>query len=83
MKKFEVGKKYVMEINGCREFPVVYEVVSRTAKTITVKQDGKADAHRLRILNKPGDGFKSEFCLPLGRYSMAPILEAMDIMDAE
>lgn len=69
--KFEIGKKY-----SCRSFCDYdcvwdYEVISRTAKMITLKDDFGRISKR-KVYEYEG----RECCHPEGRYSMSPIIRA-------
>ena len=72
MNQFKPGKS-----NFCRsicdyECVWTYNVTKRTNKTIYVSQDGTGPEKALRV-KKDASG---EYTYPLGRYSMAPILDA-------
>lgn len=71
MKKFEIGKTYTMTSPCDRGCVWVYTVTSRTAATITIT-DG-TETKRCRISTWSDN---SEAVLPLGRYSMCPVLRA-------
>ena len=74
MKKFEVGKTYTM-ISVCdSNCKWSYTVTERTAQTITIT-DGK-EVKKCRISKKYSGSRNSETILPLGNYSMAPMLSA-------
>lgn len=77
---FEVGKVYVMR-SPCDYRDVQQgKVISRTATRVTVlvtTEDGKFPAtHTVKIRH---DG-ETEYCQPLGRYSMSPVLSAEKIL---
>ena len=81
MKKFEVGKRYAMRSICDHDCVWMYEVVSRTAGTVVlrqVKRDGTLydDEARFRISKKLTDMRKAETVKPTGSYSMAPMLGA-------
>ena len=68
MWKFEVGKKYFMTSVCDSDCRWEYVIQKRTGKSIWI--DGKRFITRIYF---DGD---SEYIMPLGRYSMAPILKA-------
>ena len=74
MKKFEVGKTYFMRSVGDYDCIWYCEILSRTAKFVTVKVSGYVDPVRVGI--KLDEYRQQEECFPLGRYSMAPLLRA-------
>lgn len=72
MKKLKAGKIYFMRsvcdyncIWNCR-------VIKRTAKFVTLKVDGEKDPVRCKVFEYEN----VEYCYPLGKYSMAPMLTA-------
>ncbi len=68
---FEVGKTYTMRSPCDHECIWAYEVVSRTASTIRLRdREGKARTCRVSLY------MGVEQCKPLGSYSMCPILGA-------
>ena len=70
MKKFEVGKYYSCH-SVCDDNCVWgFEIVKRTAKTITLRQGNKLVTKRPHVFEDV------ECCYPLGKFSMAPILSA-------
>lgn len=74
MKTFEIGNKYSMRSACDHECVWTYEVVKRTASTITIT-DGK-EIKTCRI-NKQVSTFRdAESIYPLGKYSMCPTLSA-------
>ena len=74
MRKFEIGKKYSM-ISICNSECVwTYEVIARTAQTITIT-DGE-NVQRCRISKKFSAYRNAETVTPLGVYSMCPMLSA-------
>ena len=71
MSIFEIGKTYATRSACDHECIWKFRVVSRTEKTLLLQdEDGKA---RRRGISADASG---EYCLPLGRYSMAPVLRA-------
>lgn len=75
MKKFEINKTYkvasVCDHNCIWEFTVI----KRTAQTITIVDDMGIE-RRCRINKRYSEWDDAECVLPLGNYSMAPILRA-------
>lgn len=69
---FEVGHVYEERYIGDSNLKVHYEVVNRTAKTVTVK-DQFGSVRRCKIYT---DSTEGEFTYTSGRYSMAPVLRA-------
>ena len=81
---FQIGKQYAMR-SICDYYCIwLYQVISRTAKTVTlcelVEKPGgqiiQREAKRFRITVRNG----AEEVSPLGRYSMSPILTAEKIV---
>lgn len=68
--KFETGKTYMMRSVCNYDCVWTAEVVKRTAKTVTLLMDGETKNCRVREY----EGV--EEVMPLGRYSMAPVLKA-------
>lgn len=69
--RFEENKKYYMRSSCNYDYVWVFEVIKRTAKSILLlDEDGKL----IKKAIKHDD--KTEFCLPLGSYSMSPVLRA-------
>ncbi len=73
MKKFEVGKKYEMHSICDWDCVWVYTVTARTAATITITDGEKVQKCRISKVYSDADG---EAVLPLGNYSMCPVLRA-------
>ena len=74
MKKFEVGHTYSMRSIGNQDCVWTYTVTARTAQTITL--DNGKEVKRCRISKKYSEYRGAETVMPLGDYSMAPILSA-------
>lgn len=74
MKKFEIGKTYTMTSICNSDCVWSYKVTERTAQTITIT-DGK-EVKKCRISKKYSTYRDAETILPLGNYSMAPMLSA-------
>lgn len=73
MTKFEIGRTYTMKSPCNQDCVWTYEVIKRTAKTITIT-NGKSEI-RCRI-SKSSEMLGTETVYPLGQYSMAPTLRA-------
>ena len=76
MKKFEIGKTYTMRSACNHECVWAYEVLSRTAQTITVKCLTTNNIKKCRVNKYLTERNNQEAVFPLGNYSMAPILRA-------
>lgn len=80
IKKFEVGKKYSMRSACDYDCVWTYKVVSRTESTVVLQQvrNGKpsGDKARFRIKKQLSELRQAESVLPLGTFSMSPILSA-------
>lgn len=74
MKQFEIGKSYSMHSPCDHECVWTYTVINRTVQTITLT-DGKK-TFKCRISKLLTEMNKCESVLPLGNYSMAPVLSA-------
>lgn len=74
MTKFEVGKQYKMSSPCMSDCVWTYEVIARTAQTITIT-DGK-ETKKCRVSKGYSEANKAETIFPLGQYSMCPILTA-------
>lgn len=74
MKKFEIGKQYSMRSICNHDCVWTYTVTARTAQTITIT-DGK-ETKKCRISKKTSEYRGAETVLPLGNYSMCPMLSA-------
>ena len=70
MLKFEVGKTYSHKWIGDSDLISEYEIIKRTAKTITIDVNGTVK--NLRCKEFEG----AEAVKPFGSYSMAPTLRA-------
>jgi len=68
--KFEVGQELAVRSLGDWDCVYRFTVVSRTAKFVTLNYYGESK----RVGIKTDD--KSEYCYPLGSYSMAPRLRS-------
>jgi len=70
MKNFEIGKTYYFYFANNTDNKNTFEIVGRTAKTVKVVVDGKVKSCRVK------NDDNGELVLPLGNYSMAPVLRA-------
>lgn len=75
MKQFEVGKTYSMRSVCDSDCIWSYEVVARTACTVTLK-DEDGEIKKCRISKKASAYANAETVLPEGNYSMCPMLRA-------
>ena len=74
MRKFEINKTYKMRSICDHECVWTYEVIGRTAQTITIT-DGKK-VQKCRVATNESEWDDREVVYPLGKYSMAPSLRA-------
>jgi hypothetical protein len=74
MKTFEIGQTYTMRSVCNHDAVWAYTVTARTAQTVTIT-DGK-EVKRCRISKMISQHRNAETILPLGQYSMAPMLSA-------
>lgn len=70
--KFEIGRTYSCRSIADYECVWTFQVVSRTAKFVTIKQSDKSELTKVGIKIFQD----SEYCHPLGKFSMAPSLYA-------
>lgn len=75
MKKFEVGKTYQCRSICDHNCIFSYEVIARTEKMITVRDDFDK-VKRIKIIPKLSEYRNAESCYPEGKYSMCPIISA-------
>ena len=75
MLKFETGKTYATRSICNSECVFCYTVFSRTACTVTLV-DNHGNHVTCRISKKVSEYRNAETVLPLGNYSMCPILSA-------
>ena len=75
IKQFKVGKSYSMRSACDYNCVWTYKVIKRTACTITLKGE-RGEQKTCRISKKLSEYCKVECVLPLGSYSMNPILRA-------
>lgn len=74
MRKFEVGKKYTHGWIGDSALFTTWEVIARTAATITIKNGN--EVKKCRIIKKLSEWEQAECIFPYGQYSMCPTLRA-------
>lgn len=75
IKVFEVGKSYSMRSVCNHDCVWTYKVINRTACTVTLKST-RGEQLTCRINKKLTAWSNTETVLPLGSYSMAPMLRA-------
>lgn len=76
MKKFQENKIYKMIWIGDSELETFYKVISRTPKTITIKDLNTDEIKKCRISAKSSEYAGCESVHPMGVYSMCPVLRA-------
>ena len=69
---FKVNKIYQMKSPGDQDCVWQYEVIKRTAKSVTLREIGENAQKTFRFTKY----CECEGVFPLGQYSMAPILKA-------
>lgn len=74
MKKFEIGTTYTMSSACDHNCVWTYTVIKRTAATVTIT-DG-TETRTCRISKDWSEYRGAETILPLGKYSMCPVLSA-------
>ncbi len=74
MTKFEVGRRYYCRLVTDYDTVLVYRVVKRTERFITVERADESEPEPKRLGVRTFEGV--EVCNPWGRYSMAPVLRA-------
>lgn len=72
MKRFIIKRTYFMR-SVC-DYNCIWncKVINRTAKFVKLKVDGEKEIVRCKVFEYEG----VEYCYPLGKYSMAPMLTA-------
>lgn len=75
VKKFEIGKQYSMRSVCDHDCIWTYTVIARTACTVTLKST-RGEQMICRISKKLTSYANAETVLPLGSFSMAPMLRA-------
>ncbi len=76
MKTFEINSTYKMNWITDSQLKTFWTVISRTAKTVTVKDTDSNRVKRCKINIYDN----SEFIYPEGKYSMAPVLKASNLV---
>lgn len=76
MTTFKTGKSYETRFIGDSDLKIKFKVIKRTARTITIKEEGTGDIKTCRIDKFIFDTQNQEAVFPYGKYSMAPILRA-------
>lgn len=74
MIKFEIGKQYTHGWAGDSDLFTTWEVIKRTAQTITIKHNNEVKTCKINKYLTETSGRESVY--PLGQYSMCPILRA-------
>lgn len=72
--KFKVGETYATRSICNRDCIFQGKVIKRTAKTVTIRIDGKLSVKRICMFNGV------EYIKPLGNYSFAPIFNANETL---
>lgn len=75
MTTFEIGKIYSMHSPCDWDCTWSYEVIKRTASTVTLRSD-RGEVKTFRICRKASEWNQAETVHPLGKYSMSPSLTA-------
>ena len=75
MKQFEIGKTYTMKSVCDHNTTWAYKVIARTAKAIKLEDD-HGNVKTCRIVAQMSEWRGAESVMPLGTYSMAPVLSA-------
>lgn len=74
MKKFEVGKTYTHGWIGDSSLETTWEVIKRTAQTITIRHC--KEVKTCKVIKNLSEWEDMECIRPYGNYSMCPILRA-------
>jgi len=74
--KFETGKTYTTRLIGDSNLRFDFEVLGRTAKTMVIGELCMGNAVRSVKRVKIRVDNNVETALPMGRYSMAPVIRA-------
>lgn len=72
--KFEAGKKYEMSFIGDSDLKVVFECISRTAKTAKFKNKHESFSKKIKV-------YDNEEYVMYGSYSMAPAIHSKKILN--
>jgi hypothetical protein len=73
-RRFQVGQQYYCRLVTDYDTVLVYWVVSRTERYVTVERADESEPEPKRLGVRVFEGV--ELCNPWGRYSMAPVLRA-------
>ena len=75
LKQFKINKVYSMNSSCDINCFWSYEVIGKTTKSVKLHDlnTGEKFIRRIKIIDN------TEYCMPLGSYSMAPTLRAGDI----
>ena len=77
--RFEAGRRYGVSLMNEDDGRCEVTIIARTSQTVTTDA-GKT--HRVRIWGARGDDqTMREVISPLGRYSMAPVVTAADLVE--
>lgn len=74
MRKFEVGKEYTHGWIGDADLFTTWQVLARTATTVTIKHND--EIKKCRISKGLSELHGAESIKPFGTYSMSPTLTA-------
>jgi hypothetical protein len=66
-KRFQVGKFHTCRYVADADLVHVFQIVDRSAKTVTVEHEGRRSRRRIEV-----DAAGVESCRPLGRYGKCP-----------
>lgn len=76
MEAFKIGNTYKMNWIGDSELKTFIKIIKRTDKSVTIKDMDTGAPKRFKINIYDN----SEYIFPTGRYSMAPVLRAKNII---
>lgn len=77
---FTVGETYTTRFATDHTHALRFTVAKRSAKFVTLVRDNGADGEVLRVGVRTDD--RGEWTLPLGSFSMAPVLRATETPEA-
>lgn len=72
LKQFQIGKTYSTRSIGDHNAVFSFTIISRTQKSVTVREDGALTTVQRRVQSRDG----VEQFMPYGNYSMAPTIRA-------
>lgn len=75
-ERFEVGTELSVRSMCDSDSVFTWTVIARTAKTVTLSNRYNETTRRTIKTDRNG----GEYCLPLGSYSMAPVLRASEVV---